>query len=83
MTPAERLEVQQLLQLDLWSKRRAVDNPADQGPPTNGGQPSDAPESWVLTRDIELHPWQEQCVDQWFAASKRGAASALSAGAAS
>ena len=67
-SPAERLELQQLLQLDFWSKRRAVDNPADEGPPTNGGRPSRAPESWELTRDIELHPWQRQCVDQRFAA---------------
>lgn len=72
MTPAERLELQQLLQLDLWSKRSAVDNPADQGQPANGAQPSKVPESWQLTRDIELHPWQEQCVDQWFTAGKRG-----------
>jgi len=72
MTPAERLELQQLLQLDLWSRRHAVDSPADQGQPTKGGQPSKVPESWELTRDIELHPWQEQCVDQWFTAGKRG-----------
>jgi hypothetical protein len=37
MTPPERLELQQLLQLDYWNKRLAVDSTADEGPPTNGG----------------------------------------------
>lgn len=30
------------------------------------------PEKWELTRGIDLHSWQNKCVDQWFAAGHRG-----------
>src|SRR5271154_412108 len=72
MTPGERLQLQQLLQLDFWGKRKAAESPDDEQSPDNRDQAYEAPKCWELTRGIDLHPWQEQCVDQWFAAGKRG-----------
>ena len=44
---------------------RAADSPV-------GAGKSELPERWELTRGIDLHHWQQQCVDAWFGADKRG-----------
>lgn len=72
LTPAERLELQQLLQIDFWSRRGASEGPRAQQPaPTSDNRPG-LPERWELTRGIDLHPWQKQCVDAWFEAGRKG-----------
>jgi superfamily II DNA or RNA helicase len=69
LTPSERLELQQLLQINFWTKR------ADSGG-SNAQDPSasrqELPEKWTLTHGITLHPWQQECVDAWFNAGRRG-----------
>src|SRR5439155_2708196 len=72
LTPAERLELQQLLQIDFWSKRLPVERPSNHETSTTGDQARELPEYWELTRDINLHPWQQQCVNAWFDSGKRG-----------
>lgn len=72
LTLAERLELQQLLQIDFWSRRGASKGAGELQPsPTSENRPG-LPERWELTCGIALHPWQQQCVDAWFIAGKRG-----------
>ena len=72
LTPAERLELQQLLQVDFWSRRAGSKGPAAQQPSSPSEKISLRPERWELTRGIDLHSWQKQCVDAWFKAGERG-----------
>jgi hypothetical protein len=72
LTPPEQLELQQLLQADFWSKRRATKSLLEQQPSSASENNALLPERWELTRGIDLHSWQEQCVDAWFRAGKRG-----------
>jgi superfamily II DNA or RNA helicase len=72
LTHSERLTLQQLLQLDSWSKRDDSEKQNDEKvAATVSGEP-ELPERWELTRGIDLHSWQEQCVDAWFGADHRG-----------
>jgi superfamily II DNA or RNA helicase len=75
LTPAERLQLQQLLQMDFWSRRRASEGASEQEPSLASGSGEntfDLPKQWELTRGLDLHPWQQQCVDAWFSAGRRG-----------
>jgi hypothetical protein len=72
LTPAERLELQQLLQIDLWSKRRVSESSSKRDSSSSTEKRAGLPERWELTRGINLHPWQQQCVDAWFNAGRRG-----------
>ncbi len=72
LTPGERLELQQLLQVDFWTKRAASKALIPEQPSLIGDNISQLPQRWELTRGIDLHPWQRQCVDAWFTAGERG-----------
>jgi superfamily II DNA or RNA helicase len=73
LTPAEELQLQQLQQAKYWAEKCAAGDPV-----TSGGSAPDRPEtdalpdSWCLTRAIDLHDWQDQCVSEWFRSGKRG-----------
>lgn len=72
LTPPERLKLQQLLQIDHWSRRGSSEVLSESQPsPASDNRPG-LPERWELTRGIDLHPWQRQCVDAWFLAGHRG-----------
>jgi superfamily II DNA or RNA helicase len=73
LTAEEDLKLQQLLQVKFWSdfkKRREDTGPTN----LNSDAPSVLPAHWELTRGINLHDWQAECVRAWFAAGKRGIA---------
>jgi superfamily II DNA or RNA helicase len=73
LTPAERLELQQLLQTDFWSRRGVSDggsNDKKHSPAIENMQ--GLPSVWELTRGIDLHHWQQQCVHTWFSAGRKG-----------
>lgn len=69
LTPTERLELQQLLQINFWTKQADSVGSSTRGPSLTG---QGLPEKWTLTQGINLHPWQQECVDAWFNAGKRG-----------
>jgi superfamily II DNA or RNA helicase len=72
LTSAERLKLQQLLQHDFWSRRGASKDLIERKfSGVNEDIPA-LPERWELTRGIDLHSWQQECVDAWFKAGKRG-----------
>lgn len=58
--------------MDFWSKRESSEVPTEQQPSPASEETSGLPEQWELTRGIDLHAWQLQCVDAWFSAGKRG-----------
>src|SRR5258708_4754881 len=70
LTPEERLKLQQLRQASFWHERF----------PSLTSEPARAadeelvlvPEQWELTHGVDLHNWQRQCVDAWFANGRRG-----------
>ena len=72
LPPAEELLLQQLLQVQFWHRK----HPDTAATPTTGNtavpEPLPLPEKWELTRGIELHAWQQECVGKWFAAGGRG-----------
>src|ERR1700746_2803370 len=61
--------------MDFWSRRRASEGASEQEPSLASGSGEntfDLPKQWELTRGLDLHPWQQQCVDAWFSAARRG-----------
>jgi superfamily II DNA or RNA helicase len=71
LTPEEQLVLHQLLQVKLWQDRLRVGAEIEGGirphaitPPISG--------LWNLTHGVSLHPWQEECVDAWFANRGKG-----------
>jgi superfamily II DNA or RNA helicase len=72
LTPAEQLELQQLLQIEFWNRRKASESPSEQQLPSTDQDSPGLPKRWNLTRGIDLHPWQQECVDAWFRAGRRG-----------
>jgi superfamily II DNA or RNA helicase len=71
MQPADELHLQQLLQMQFW-QRRSPDSGKLRPSIVTEPDPVDLPKEWELTRGITLHSWQQQCVEGWFAADKRG-----------
>ena len=67
----ERLKLQQLQQIDVWSKKSAKESGSDQ-PASTDHDRMELPDTWELTRGIDLHSWQRRCVDAWFEAGGRG-----------
>jgi superfamily II DNA or RNA helicase len=75
LTPKEELEFQQFQQIDFWRNRTEASSlgvPSSQSSGIADDEVVAAPKSWELTRDLILHDWQSRCVDNWFAADKRG-----------
>lgn len=72
LTPAERLKLQQLLQIDFWNKRASVEEKKEQQGSEEAENKPGLPERWQLTRGIALHSWQQECVDAWFNSGSRG-----------
>lgn len=71
MQPADELQLQQLLQMQVWKKQHSESVNEETSTPDSAK--SDAlPQLWELTRGIELHSWQVRCVDAWFATGNRG-----------
>jgi len=72
LTSAERLELQQLLQLNFWDRHAASVDAKDEQTSSDVATHTELPAQWNLTGGIDLHPWQRQCVDVWFQAGKKG-----------
>lgn len=72
LTLSERLELQQLLQLDFWNKRSGKKENSKDQLASLADDVSEPPEKWELTRGIDLHSWQRECVDAWFQAGRQG-----------
>lgn len=73
LTPDEELLLQQLQQAKFWTEKCAARGPATLGVSASDGTETEAlPDSWCLTRGIDLHDWQDQCVREWFRGGKRG-----------
>lgn len=69
LTPTERLELQQLLQINFWTKQAdSAGSSTRSSSPTGQG----LPDKWTLTHGVNLHPWQQECVEAWFNSGKRG-----------
>jgi superfamily II DNA or RNA helicase len=72
LAASERLELQQLLQIDFWSKRKVSENQIEEQVSLPAESGIQLPDRWQLTQGIDLHVWQRECVDAWFSAGKRG-----------
>jgi superfamily II DNA or RNA helicase len=74
LSPEEELALQQLQQIDFWQQRVASSTADDvrRSSEIEGNPHQPLPAQWELTRDVVLHDWQAMCVDNWFAAGKRG-----------
>src|SRR5260370_27162044 len=72
LTSDERLELQQLLQQNFWDRQASSKEAKDQKTSSDNKTHVELPEQWNLTCGIDLHPWQEQCVEAWFRADKKG-----------
>jgi superfamily II DNA or RNA helicase len=71
MQSSDELRLQQLLQIQFWQRQRP--DTRQIGPAGVVRLESVAlPDRWELTRGIALHPWQQRCVEAWFAAEQRG-----------
>lgn len=72
LTSAERLELQQLLQLNFWDRQSASKDARKLEILAEPGTRAELPQEWSLTSGIELHAWQHECVDAWFHAGMKG-----------
>lgn len=73
LTPQDQLKLQQLRLRD-WLDSRDESHPAqDEGhEPGESKEPEAAPNRWVLTGGVALHPWQVDAVERWFKSGRRG-----------
>ena len=72
LQPTEELRLQQLLQMQFWHRKHPDAESIQEASANRGAELLGLPEKWELTRGIELHSWQNECVDNWFAAGHRG-----------
>lgn len=72
LTPAEELQLQQLLQLRAWQERSSQTAPSDRPATHERAAAAPEPAKWRLTGGVTLHEWQRACVDAWFRNGKRG-----------
>lgn len=73
LTPAEELLLQQLQQAKFWAEKCAAGGPTTSEISSPDRAVTDAlPGSWSLTCGIDLHDWQDQCLQEWFRSGKRG-----------
>lgn len=72
LSSKERLSLHQL-RLVEWAEGRSQADRFGAADTTPDDVRSDSiPESWELTRDMQLAPWQQTARESWFASSKRG-----------
>ena len=69
LLPAEELLLQQLLQTQFWNERQAG---AAVVRDAEVAAMAPLPARWELTQGLDLHAWQKECVESWFAAGRRG-----------
>ena len=72
LSPDERLTLHQLKLVEWAEGHSKTDASVIPEPSANGEREDLVPGSWVLTRDIQLAPWQQSARDSWFAAGRRG-----------
>ncbi len=72
LQPAEELLLQQLGQVQFWSRKHSEAESASPAEDATAAASPGLPAAWELTRGIELHAWQQECIDRWFAAGMRG-----------
>lgn len=72
LQPVEELLLQQLLQVQFWQRQHPESEPTLQLAEGAATPATVLPEKWELTRGLELHPWQLDCIERWFAAGRRG-----------
>jgi superfamily II DNA or RNA helicase len=75
LSKKEQLKLQQLSLLDAVAQRKeTVDASADDYSDGASGKvaASAAPASWSLTGEAQLHAWQKEALEAWFAAGGRG-----------
>jgi superfamily II DNA or RNA helicase len=72
MTPADELQLQQLLQMQFWQRRHSDAPTIGQSLAADAIDSEFLPKHWELTRGITLHSWQQRCVDAWFTEGRRG-----------
>ena len=72
LSPRERLVLHQLKLVEWAESRSEADASLTSSEPPDDNRTESLPKSWVLTRDIQLAPWQQTARDSWFAAGKRG-----------
>ena len=67
----QRLLLHQLRLLEWQSNRnqQAVEAPLEGAEATPSAR---VPPVWHLTQDVDLYPWQVDCVERWFDAGRRG-----------
>ncbi len=70
LNPKDRLVLQQLRLLEWLDSRGA--EPEDSRPIDRPPVVEERPNRWILTHGVELHPWQQDAVNAWFAAGRRG-----------
>lgn len=70
LTKRERLQLQQL-RLRAWADDRSNGSESDDAPTPPPANEALLP-AWNLTRGVDLHPWQLQASEAWFAAGYRG-----------
>ena len=72
LSPNERLTLHQL-RLVEWAEGRSQVHSSGSEDVQSARVPIDSiPNSWVLTREIQLAPWQQSARDSWFTGGKRG-----------
>src|SRR4051812_34808337 len=72
LQPAEELRFQQLLQMQFWQRKHPDAASLQEAGENREAERPGLPEKWELTRGIDLHSWQTECVDNWFEAGRRG-----------
>ncbi|MGH7229284.1 MAG: DEAD/DEAH box helicase [Nitrospiraceae bacterium] len=74
LSPLEQVERQQLNILHFWSEKAQEANgvPGATGESPTKMTTASVPEHWNLLSGVQLHAWQVECRDKWFAAGKRG-----------
>ncbi len=72
LQPTEELLLQQLLQVQFWQRKHPEAESTPEPGKTVAIVSAALPGRWELTQGIELHAWQQECIEQWFAAGRRG-----------
>jgi superfamily II DNA or RNA helicase len=72
LQPAEELRLQQLLQMQFWGRKYPEAEGLRETSEDSGNELPGLPNIWELTRGIDLHSWQKECVANWFEAGYRG-----------